>query len=239
MQVVFPNHCVYCQKIIGQEGLFCVDCWPKLQFISEPKCSICSFPFTIEINSHLSGKLVCANCIAKKPFYDKSIVIFRYNYLIRKIVSDLKYRDQTFLAKKVSEILFNKAKNQIIDADLIVAVPMHLKRLRQRKFNQSVMICRNLKFKQKRLKFFPDLLLRVKDTAPQVQLRKKQREKNLKKVFLLNKKYQSLVLNKKILLVDDVMTTGATLNNCAKELKRKGAKEIIVLTIAKTIFNIS
>lgn len=148
----------------------------------------------------------------------------------------MKYRDKNFLAKKFAKILYEKIRSEIATYDLIVAVPLHQKRLRKRKFNQAVLLCRELlKFFPKK-NFYPDFLIRVKNTKPQVELRKKEREKNLKRAFLVNKKYRDEVMGKKILLVDDVMTTGATLENCAKELKRRGAKEVVSLVVAKTVF---
>lgn len=230
LEVFFPSHCIFCEKIISKEALFCSDCWQKLQFITEPKCKICSYPFEVEI-PHM--KPLCSKCLVKKPAYDKAITIFRYNHVIRKAISDFKYRDQTFLAKKFAKILSDKFRNEIVDADLICAVPLHPKRLQKRKFNQAVLVGRNLSSQ----KFIPDLLWRVANTAPQITLRKKQREKNLKRAFMVNKKYRNLVKNKKIILLDDVMTTGATLENCAKALKKFKAKEVIVATIAKTIFH--
>lgn len=149
----------------------------------------------------------------------------------------MKYRDQTFLAKKFAKILFDKVKNEITDCDFIVAAPLHIKRLKKRKFNQAGLLAKEISKISKKLKFIPDFLIRVKNTRPQVELRKKQREKNLKRAFLVNKKYRELAKGKKFLLIDDVMTTGATLENSAKELKRRGAREVLVLTIAKTVFN--
>lgn len=148
----------------------------------------------------------------------------------------MKYRDQTFLAKKFARILFDKVKNEITDCDLIVATPLHLKRLKKRKFNQAGLLAKEISKISKKL-FIPDFLIRVKNTRPQIELRKKQREKNLKRAFLVKRNYRELVRGKKILLIDDVMTTGATLENCAKELKRRGVKEVLVLTIAKTVFH--
>lgn len=230
LEIFFPTHCISCEKIISQDALFCSDCWQKLQFITNPKCKICSYPFDVEISF---VEPICSRCLIKKPFYDKAITIFRYNKIIRKIIGDLKYRDQTFLAKKLGKILAEKAKSEIIEADIIIAIPLHKKRLQKRKFNQVTMICKNLD----KSKFISDFLQRRLNTIPQIQLRKKEREKNLKRVFIVNKKYLDLVKDKKILLLDDVMTTGATLDNCAKELKRRGAKEVKVLTIAKTVFH--
>jgi ComF family protein len=230
LEIIFPNHCLYCEEIITAEGLFCSNCWVKLQFITEPKCKICSYPFEIEIK-HM--KPFCAACLLKRPAYDKVVTIFRYNDVIGKAIGNLKYNDQTFLAKKLAKLLSEKAGDEIIDCDLICAVPLHLKKLRSRKFNQAILLGKYLS----KEKFIPDLLWRVADTKPQVALRKKEREKNLKRAFLVNKKYRKDLRGKKILLLDDVMTTGATLENCAKALRKCGVEKITTLTIAKTIFD--
>lgn len=234
IEIFFPSHCLYCERIISKESLFCGDCWLKLQFITDPKCKICSYPFEIEI-SHMSP--LCSKCLIKKPSYDKSIVIFRYNHFIKKIIGDLKYRDQNFLAKKFAKILSEKIRSEITTYDLIAAVPLHQKRLQKRRFNQAVLLCRELLKIFPTKIFYPDFLIRVKNTKSQVELKKKEREKNLKRAFLVNKKYRDEVKGKKILLVDDVITTGATLENCAKELRRRGAKEVVVLAVAKTVFH--
>lgn len=178
-------------------------------------------------------KPFCAACLAQRPAFDKVVTIFRYNDVVGKAISDLKYSDQTFLAKKLAGILREKAKNEITDCDLICAVPLHVKKLRIRKFNQAVLIGKYLN----KEKFIPDLLWRITDTVAQVALKKKDREKNLKRAFLVNKKYRNQLEGKKILLLDDVMTTGATLENCAKALRKCGVEKITILTIAKTIFD--
>lgn len=210
--------------------MFCERCWPQLKFITEPKCQICSYPFEIEIK-HI--KPLCAACLTKPPAYDKAVTIFLYNDIIRKAISDLKYNDQIFLAKKFARLLQEKAKNEIADCDLIGAVPLHIRKLQKRKFNQAVLLGKNLAKK----KFVNDLLWRVADTTPQVTLKYKDRKKNLKRAFLVNAKYRDSLRGKKILLIDDVMTTGATLENCAKALRKCGAAKITALTIAKTVFD--
>lgn len=232
LEIIFPSHCLYCQKIISAEGLFCNDCWQKLQFITEPKCNICCNPFEFVVGENLT----CGKCLSHRPSYDKAIVIFRYNEIIKKIIGDLKYRDQTYIAKKLARFLFYQAQAEISDVDFIVAVPLHPKRLRRRKFNQSLILSRALLTKNSQKKLKSDFLLRIKNTAAQVSLKKKQREKNLKNAFALNPKYREIVKDKKILLIDDVMTTGATLENCAKILKKSGAKKVTILTIARTVF---
>ncbi len=230
-EIIFPNHCLYCEKIISAEGLFCNDCWQKLQFITEPKCQVCCHPFELV---PAGTNLICASCLASpQRFFDKIISVFRYNEIIKKVVGDLKYRDQTYIAKKLARLLSIHAKKEIAESDFVIAVPLHKKKLRQRKFNQSLLLARAIS----KTKLRPDFLLRIKNTTAQVALQRRQREGNLKNVFVLNPKYSEIVKNKNILLIDDVTTTGTTLENCAKVLKKSGAKNVTILTIAKTVFN--
>jgi ComF family protein len=231
-ELLFPNQCLYCNHLIGQEGAFCNSCWQKLQFITDPKCNICSHPFEFQITDNLT----CAKCLNNKPSYDKVITLFRYNQIIKKVIGDFKYYDNTFLSKKLAQNLINKHSPELSEIDLIIAIPLHKKRLRKRKFNQAILIGKEVS-KVLNKRFINDLLLRIKNTTAQAGLRKKQREKNLQGAFALNKKYQEMIKSKKILLVDDVMTTGTTLENCAKILKKFGAKEVTVLVIAKRVFN--
>ncbi len=230
LEIIFPSHCISCSAIVSSDALFCDKCFVNLQFICEPKCQICSYPFEVEF-THLPP--FCGKCLVKKPHYDKALSIFRYNDTIAKPLSALKYNDQTFLAKKFARILQTKFKEEIANCDIICAVPLHKKRLQKRKFNQAILIAKNLDKK----KLVNSLLWRLSDTIPQVKLKQKQREKNLKKAFLVNKKYRNFVRGKKILLIDDVMTTGTTIDNCAKTLKKFGAMEVVVLTVAKTVFD--
>lgn len=233
-EIIFPNHCLYCHKIISVEGLFCSCCWQKLQFITEPKCGICSNPFEFLPPGR---DLVCARCLEVPPPYDKAISVFRYDKIIGKIIGDFKYRDHTYLAKKLARILTKLATEEIADTDFIIAVPLHKKRLRHRKFNQSLMLCDALLQASDKTKLRHDFLLRIKNTPAQVGLKKRQREKNTAAAFALNPKYFAIVPGKKILLLDDIMTTGTTITSCAKVLKKAGAAKVTVLTLARTVFN--
>ncbi|MBM5782574.1 MAG: ComF family protein [Pelagibacterales bacterium] len=230
-EIIFPNQCLSCKILIGQEGLFCSQCWQKLQFITEPKCKICSQPFDYKIDDNLS----CPRCLSFKPYFDKTIVALRYNLVIRKIIKNFKYYDNSYLAKKLAPLLFSKIALETNNFDIIAAVPLHKKRLRIRKFNQSILLAKEISNKFKKPLYY-NLIFRIKNTANQASLKRKERERNLKNAFLFNDAYIDLIKNKKILLVDDVMTTGATLDNCAKVLKKAGAKEVIVAVVAKRVF---
>lgn len=208
--------------------MFCEDCFKKLQFITEPKCKICSHPFEFAVKAQQT----CPNCLQNPPFFDASITIYRYNEILQKTIGNFKYYDTTFLAKKFAKILATKIKG---DFDFLIAVPLHKKRLKERKFNQAVLLARFLA-KALKLPFYNDFLVRRKYTTKQVSLNKNEREKNLRGAFVLNEKYKDFVVGKNILLVDDVMTTGSTLNECARVLKNCGAKKITVAVLAKTVY---
>ena len=229
---IYPNHCLYCEKIINKEAFFCISCWSKLHFISNSRCKICSYPIEFE-----GLEIICPKCLQQKPYFDKLISVFRYNYIIRKTVSNLKYQDQSFISKKLAKILYQRTIQEVNDFDIIISVPSHKKQLMKRKYNQATMLAKQYSKLIKNRNFYSDFLIKVKHTNPQTNLRKKERENNLNKAFELNKKYHSLIKNKRILLIDDVTTTGATLNNCAKILKKNGASKVFALTIAKTAFS--
>ncbi len=235
LAILFPNHCLSCKEIIDDNALFCSICWHKLQFITDPKCRICSYPFEVELLGP-SKNLPCANCLKKKPSFDNVITVFYYNEIIKKIITDFKYYDQTFIAKKLAKLMFNKLKSELDNIAFITIVPLHINKLKKRKFNQTALLAKHiLKLaKPKKIPLYNDLLFRTKDTKIQARLNEKQRRSNTKNAFVLNKKYQNFVKDKVILLIDDVMTTGSTLETCAKVLKKRGAKKVIILTLART-----
>jgi len=224
IKLIFPDQCLTCNKIIS--GLFCNNCWQSLEFISSPHCIKCSHPFEFgDCNT------TCAKCLHQPYQFTKLITVFRYNKQIAKIIADFKYQDQLFLAKKLAILLKTKVSEQIQECDIVTAVPIHKKKLAKRKFNQSILLAKHMLTKEDRYKFVPDLLIRVHNDQSQTSLNRKQRQQ--KKIFLVNKK--DLVNGKNILLIDDVFTTGATLNSCSVALKKAGAKSIVVATIAKSV----
>lgn len=241
LRIIFPNYCISCDCIIDHEAIFCANCYLKLEFISDPKCKICSYPFETnfeENHKNKSGNLTCTSCLLKHPSFDKVITVFRYNQIIKKIVKDFKYHDQIFIAKKIAKLLKAKLAPELENTDIITIVPLHRQKLKFRKFNQAAMIANNLLDKKtKKEKLIFDILFRAKNTPQQTSLRFKQRKKNVKNAFIVNRKYRDFIKDKRIIIIDDVMTTGSTLESCAKTLKKFKAKEVIVLTIAKTVFS--
>jgi ComF family protein len=187
----------------------------------------------IQYESKFNHQQICLSCLQKKPSYDFGHAIFIYNETIGKAIIDLKYNDQIFLANKFAKLLRNQIDNIIKEVDFIASVPIHSKKLVQRKYNQANLIARNIYPK----KYFPQLLLRIKNDNSQVKLSKNKRIKNLSKTFIVNPKFSTKIIGKKILLIDDVMTTSTTLNYCSKALRQSMVSKIYVAVIAKTIRN--
>ena len=235
IRLIYPNYCLSCQININENGYFCSDCYQDLKFISVPKCDICSKPIIDNI-SNRQQQILCVDCIANKPNYDKIFTIFAYNYLIKKIIINLKYHRQTSNSKKIAQIIYSNFANDLKNFDLIIAVPLHLTRLRKRHFNQSTLIAKHLAIMlDQKLKFHSKILVKTKNTKPQTILSKKSRIKNLKNAFTVPVKYRHLVIDKKVLLIDDVITTGTTIDYCSKTLKKFKAKEVAIASFAKNV----
>jgi len=231
LNILFPNKCLCCDQIISFDANFCLACWQKLKFIKPPNCQICAYPFEIQI--YRNDYNICSNCLKKPPFFDKTLSVFRYNETIGRAIGNLKYRDQTHLAQSFAKILANQIAYEIENCDYICAVPLHHNKLKTRKFNQALLIAKNLGSP----KLIVDLLIRTKHQTSQVKLSQKQRLTNIKQAFKVNPQYAKLIAGKKILLIDDVITTSATVNAAAHELKKSRVELVVVATLAKTIFD--
>ncbi len=226
LQLIYPNKCLSCQEVISYDANFCPSCWQSLEYIKSPFCKICAFPFELQI---ITTEKICANCLTKKQYFDETIAIYCYNETIGKAIANFKYRDQTYFAKIFAKNLKNIAQQQINQSDIICAVPIHYNKLKIRQFNQSILLAKFLDNK----KLIHDLIYKIADKKSQVKLTKKQRLKNLKNSFKINPRYEKKLKDKTVILVDDVITTGTTINSVAKILKQNGAKKIIVLAIAR------
>ena len=226
IKIIYPNRCISCKKIIEDEG-FCVDCWKKLVFINSKRCKCCGKPLDTE-------SFICGVCLDKKYYFDQNISVFVYNRTIAKAIFEFKFKDKTFLSKKFADLMKNNINNFSYKIDYVVSVPMHLNRLRKRGYNQSFLLANDLA-NLTNIDFIKDLLIKTKNTSRQVGLNVKERKTNLKGSFSIKDKYKDIIKNKNILIIDDVFTTGSTINECAKILKLEGkVNKVMSLTIAKT-----
>ncbi len=217
--------------------------WAKLNFIADPLCSCCGIPFEISFDISENDKtkktedtFQCSHCLTYPPAYTRARAAIRYDDGSRSLLLAYKHGDKTHMALPFSSWMMNAGGEMLEEVDLIVPVPLHWKRLVRRRYNQAALLGQSL---SKKTKIPIDLfhLKRVKNTQSQGHMGAKERRKNVKAVFSIAGKDHIFFKDKTILLVDDVYTTGATVNECAKTLLRAGAKSVHVLTVARTIYS--
>ncbi|MCH9753587.1 MAG: ComF family protein [Alphaproteobacteria bacterium] len=228
--LLFPSKCFACGTIVGRESKLCFSCWKGVEFISSPSCSKCDYPFEFDVGE----EMICGECIKEKVFFDKALSIFKYGDVSKILIHKLKYSDKLHMAKYLAMLLVKRVQSESKDFDFIVPVPMHRKKLRRRFYNQSALISKHLS-RLSGIPFLPNVLEKSTHHIPQTGLRREIRKSNVKGTFRLSKKSANIIRGKNILLVDDVYTTGATVNECSKILKHALCNKVIVATVARVI----
>lgn len=230
VQTVLPPTCLACRKPSGASGGLCPQCWQGAGFIERPYCERLGTPFSYDSG----GPLISPVAFSDPPAFDRARAAMRFSDVARDLVHLLKYGDRLDLVKPFANWMVRAGDELLGEADAIVPVPLHWTRLFQRRFNQSAELARAIS-RQKTLPIIDDALLRVRATPPQVGLARDERAKNVHRAFAIEKACRSKVKGKRIILIDDVLTTGATANACAHVLRRAGAVRIDVLTLARVV----
>jgi len=229
-QTVLPPTCLSCRKPAGATGGLCPKCWQGAGFIERPYCERLGTPFSYDSG----GPLLSPVAFADPPAFDRARAAMRFSDVARDLVHLLKYGDRLDLVKPFSKWMARAGDEVLHEADALIPVPLHWTRLFQRRFNQSAELARAIS-RQKKVAVIDDALARVRATPPQVGLARDERAKNVHGAFSIEKTARSKVKGKRIVLVDDVLTTGATANACARVLRRGGATRIDVLTLARVV----
>ncbi len=230
LDIVLPPRCLATGEIVDAPGMVSASVWPQLQFIEAPFCKTCGIPFSFEMTP--SNDILCAACMEREPVFDAARAAVVYNDVSRAMILAFKYGDRLHAVKTFAPWMIRAGKPLIDNADCLIPVPLHNRRLRERRFNQSALLAREIARHSGKV-FVPDMLLRMRHTVPQQGLSYKERGQNVKGAFAVGKKYLHTLSGKNILLLDDVYTSGATLNECARVLKRAKAASVSVLTVAK------
>lgn len=228
--LVLPPRCPETGTIIvGPSGL-AAEAWERFHFLSDPSCACCGLPFDVDV---VAGTL-CAACDAHRPDFDRARAVLAYDENSKPLILRMKYGDRTDFAPVLAGWMARAAGSLLGTADLIVPVPLHRMRLIHRRFNQAALLARPLA-RAGDVDVVPDLLQRVRNTPSQGHLSKLARRRNVAGAFQLRPKYRSAVRGKRVLLVDDVFTTGATLGECARVLRRAGAAAVDAVTLARVV----
>ena len=227
VDVVTPPLCLACQTPVTSGAALCFECWQKLQFIDEPVCDVLGTPFAYDEGE---GSISPA-ALAEPPAWDKARAAVVFDEAAKHIVHLLKYQDNHEAALAMARMMGAAGRNILAEADVIVPVPLHRRRLWQRRFNQAALLAQHVS-RLYGLACFTDVLERVTPTTSQVGLDAQERRRNVRRVFSVSPERQVLIEGKTVLLVDDVRTTGATAEACAATLKKAGAARVLVLSFA-------
>ncbi len=214
--------------IVDGDGRFCLACWPDLAFITAPLCAICGTPF-----AHDRGAdALCGACLAAPPRFASARAALVYGGPARRVLLALKHGDRQHLARVMAPHMLRAAGGMLDPQVLLVPVPLHWRRLWRRGFNQAALLAQALG-RLSGAAVAVDALRRVKPTPASIGMGRAARAANVRGVFKVPD--HNIVRGRRILLIDDVLTTGATAEACARQLRRAGAAEVHVLTFARVV----
>ena len=232
LNFILPSICHICKLPIKEydNPYICRFCWDKIKLIDGPVCPCCGMPFRSNVTLLKSPNFLCGSCREKAPHFKKAIAVGVYEGTLSEAIHILKYQKKQAMAKHLNAMITDVLFQGFADSDIVIPVPLHKKRLNERGFNQSLLISHHIS-KRFSIPLCMEGLQRTRWTRPQIELTRDERLKNVKGAFAAGAGFKPE--GKKIILVDDVYTTGATVNECAKVLKKGGAKEVVVFTIAR------
>lgn len=235
LDLVLPPRCLSCGTEVGVAGALCPTCWQGIGFIAAPHCARCGLPFDYDPTGEGAGNLVCGACLARPPQFDRCRSVFAYDDASRSLILGFKHGDRTDCAPAFAQWLARAGAALLSEPDVVIApVPLHRWRLLKRRYNQSAMLALELGRLTGRAAI-PDLLIRRRATPSQGGLSAKGRARNVQGAFILNPRWTGRAKDARILLIDDVFTTGATAGECARTLRRAGARAVDVLTLSRVV----
>jgi len=222
-----PPLCLACHRPLADHDTLCASCWTAIDFIRAPVCDRLGIPLAIDIGPGA----ISAAAEADPPEYDRARAVARFDGIMRNLVHDLKFRDRHDGLRLFGRLLASAGGELLADADAVVPVPLTRWRLLHRRFNQSAVLAREVARMTGR-PYWPMALMRTRRTRPQVGLSRAQRRENVAGAFTVSAAALPALAGARIVLIDDVITTGATVRACARVLKASGAARVDVLSLA-------
>lgn len=246
LDALLPPQCLSCAELVSEPGALCAACWGRLRFIAAPICRICGWPFEVDPSAAGDGvdpmappvappaDLLCGACLREPPRFDRARAVLIYDEASRGLVLGFKHADRTHAAPAFARWLSRAGADLLATADVIAPVPLHWSRLVARRYNQAALIG-NALARLAAKESVPDLLVRHKRTPSQGHLSRAERLRNVAGAFSVRPARLPRLKGRRIVLVDDVLTTGATVNACAGVLRRAGAASVDVLALARVV----
>lgn len=228
--IVFPPRCPSCRAYVTGDGNFCSTCFSQLRMIDAPLCACCGIPFVVAVEAETR----CPSCLDTPPDFDVARAALVYDGISAPLVTSLKFHDQWAGLTRYTQMMLRLGRPLLEGADMLIPVPLHWRRLIRRRFNQAALLAYSIS-DQMGVPCRVDMLARVHYTKPQMRLSRAERLNNVKRAFAVVPEAEALLAGKTVILVDDVVTTGATANACAIALKKAGAREVRVLALARTV----
>ena len=232
LEFVLPHYCLLCQAQIDSKKGFCLDCWKTLPFLPNHSCYQCGFVFEYPIDEK---RPICLSCQKDPPAFDQAKAIWKYNDVTKSLILKFKYADRIDMAGCFSAFFIQAGIEFFQDVDYICPVPLHWTRQWKRGYNQAAILSDEFmkSYHFKGILPVKDLLIRHRRTKPLGRLYLKKRQDNLAGAFSVHSLWQERIYGKIILIIDDVFTTGSTVNECAKLLKNHGAKAVKIITVTR------
>jgi len=229
LDIALPTLCVSCREPVDGEGV-CAACWAKLSFIAPPFCPRLGIPFVYDPGP----ELLSMEAIASPPAYQRARAAVRYDDVARTLVHSLKYQDRTDLAPAMGRWMARAGQELLAEADVLVPVPLHWRRGWSRRYNQSGALARVIS-RQSGVKLASEALRRIRPTQQQIGLSRPQRAANVQGAFKVAADRMADIQGRRVILIDDVLTSGATTDACARALLRAKAAQVDVLVFARVV----
>ncbi len=229
LDIALPTLCVACREPVDGEGV-CAECWARLSFIAPPFCPRLGIPFVYDPGPGM----LSMEAIADPPAYARARAAVRYDDVARTLVHALKYQDRTDLAPAMGRWMARAGHELLNGADVLVPVPLHWRRGWSRRYNQSGALARSIE-RQSGVKVASEALQRVRPTQQQIGLSRSQRASNVQGAFKVAADRAADIQGRRVVLIDDVLTSGATTDACARALLRAKAASVDVLVFARVV----